>query len=271
MRRRNKVCTTVSLEKSHPETVKSAETAFDVLELLHERNGARLTDLADDLGIAKSTVHRHLATLEKRGYVTAEESVYRTSLRFLDFGERARTRERAYVLAGQKVNQLAEQTNERAQFIVEENGEGVYVHRATGSNAVETDTRIGKRVPLHASAAGLAILAHLPRSRVEEIVTRRGLPRLTTETITDREDLLEECERIRERGFSVNRHGYVMGLSSIGVSVHDRNDQPIGAFSVSGPSHRMKGDWFRTQLPDLILGATNELELKIAYSGASDV
>jgi len=98
------------------------------------------------------------------------------------------------------VEQLAEQTEERAQFIVEEHGRGVYLHTATGNHAVQVNSRLGRVKSLHNSASGKAILPQLPEERVEEIVDRWGLEASTENTITDYDELLAELELVRDRG-----------------------------------------------------------------------
>jgi len=92
---------------------------------------------------------------------------YRLSLRFLHLGQGVRTSRTAYQLVKEKVEWLADETGERSQFIVEEQGCGVYMFCELGTDGVQTDSEIGKRIPLHATAAGKAILctSGLPRRR----------------------------------------------------------------------------------------------------------
>lgn len=246
--------------------VKSMETAFRILELLVEDDGGRISGVASELGLAKSTVHRHLTTLEDLEYVVNEDGVYRPGLRFLQIGEQTRTRQNAYQLAETKVADLAEETEERSQFIVEEYGYGVYVFRDTGSRAVHTDSEIGKRIPIHATAAGKAILASLSDERVAEIIEQRGLDSLTQHTITSEQALMNDLQEIRERGYSINDQENTIGLRAIGVPVQYADGTTLGALSVSGPTHRFKGTLFEETLPNLMLGTANELELNIQYS-----
>jgi len=73
-------------------------------------------------------------------------------------------------------------------------------------------------------------------------------------------------ETIKERGFSVNDQENLEGLKAIGAPIPGTDERVIGALSVSGPTHRMKDEYFEVELPDLLLGVVNELELNIAYS-----
>ena len=247
------------------DTVESAETLFDIIEYISQRNGVTISDVAANLEYAKSTIHRHLTTLKRRGYVVEDDGYY-VGLRFLELGEQARNRRRAYQLIREKVDELAAETDERAQFIVEEHGEAVYVHRALGEHAVRTDPGIGKRIPLHATSAGKAILAAMPPANVSRIIEQTSFEEITNKTITDSDNLYAELEDIRECGYAFNREENLNGLHAVGASITGPDEDVIGALSVSGPSHRLIGEWFKEELTALLLGATNELELNISHS-----
>ncbi|WP_411965900.1 IclR family transcriptional regulator [Haloferax sp. YSMS24] len=247
--------------------IRSVGRTFDIIETIQTLGGARLSEIADELDIAKSTAHRHVATLLHREYLTREGDEFQLSLKFLDLGEYSRACHDEYHLVEPKVDELAAQTEERVQFLVEEHGYGVYVFRSRGSRAVRTDPGIGKRVPLHTTAAGKAILANYPEERVREIVELRGLDAVTDHTITQTDALYEELESIRERGYAVNNEENVDRLRAVGVPIRKQpGNRVLGALSVSGPTHRMKSEWFNEELPELLLGVANEIELNIAHA-----
>ncbi len=247
-------------------SVKSTRTTFRIIEALEANNGARLTDLADGLELAKSTVHQQLSALVELGYVTQEDKQYQLGLKFLNLGEHVRTRKEAYKLAEPLVEELANETGERAQFFAQEQGRAVYIHTKQGEHAVQADRRVGKQRYLHSSAGGKAILAQLPDDEVEAVIDRWGLPQETENTHRTREALFDDLADIRERGYSLNRAESISGLWSIGVPVMGPDGRPVGSFSISGPKHRMKGEPFHEEMVDLLLGTANELELNIAYS-----
>jgi DNA-binding IclR family transcriptional regulator len=246
-------------------TIRAIERTFRIAEFLGTHGPVGLSAIATGLELPKSTVYRHLQTLEGEGYVTDDEGNYALSLRFLDLGERARGRHSEYRLAAEKVGELADRTAERAQFMIEEHGRAVYVHQQMGANAVRADTYPGKRVPIHTSAAGLAILSHYPRRRIDAIVDRHGLEAMTPRSITDPETLHDRLQRTRERGYSINDQGVIEGLRAIGAPVIGSENTIIGGLSISGPINRVEGQRLDEELPSLLLGATNELELNITY------
>lgn len=240
--------------------------SIEVIDTLHELEGASLPELTEHLEMPKSTIHRHLSTLQDYRLVHVEDGEYYIGFRFLELGESTRNRKQAYQLAEEPVQTLAEETGERAQFVVEQQGRGVYLYIETGQHAVRTGLAVGHQVYLHSTAAGKVILSHLPEDRVDEILEEHGFPVMTEDTVTDRNELYSQLSEIRERGYAFNREENIKGLRAVSGPVTDENDDLIGVLSVSGPSHRLKGDWFKSELPDLVLGTANELELRIAYA-----
>lgn len=249
-------------------TVQSIQTMFDIVEFLKENGEGGVTETANELDIAKSTVHRYLSTLKQLGYAVKnpETDTYRLGLRFIGIGSHVQNAEQLYQMAQQKAEQLAEQTGERAQFIVEENGYGYYVHWESGEHAVRTGVREGKQIPLSSTAAGKAILAHLPRWRIEQIIDRRGLSQNTHESIASEDELYNRLEEIRERGYAYNTEEHIDGLYAIGAPIRRGDGTVLGALSVSGPTHRVKDRISNNEITTMLLGEVNELELNLEYS-----
>ncbi|ADJ16897.1 IclR family transcriptional regulator [Halalkalicoccus jeotgali] len=252
-------------ERGSDRTIQSLKTGFKIIELLRDQDGGYLTDVSTQLDIPKSTAYQYLDTLEEIGYLVKEDSKYELSLNFVSLGEYARTRKEAYTLAKPMVQQLADKTGERAQFLIEEHGRGIYLYTDQGSQGVQTDRWIGEQRYLHSSAGGKAILAYSETRRVKKIIDQIGLPAETQNTITESEKLFRELEEITERGYSINNEESIDGLRGIGVPVIGPDDMIFGAFSISGPIQRFSGDWFQEELPDLLLGTANELELRLKY------
>jgi len=245
--------------------IKTTDTVFEIIGYLAEHERGRVSEIAEECGLANSTVHRHLQTLHDLRYVIKEGETYHLGLKFLDLGISVRQRKPEYQMIAEKVTEIAEDTEERAQLIVEEHGEGVYIRIERGEHAVEFGHSEGMRLPLHTTAAGKSIMAQLPDERLEEILERNPLESATDSTITSETELRAELETIQERGYSFNKQEHISGLRAVAVPVTWPDNTVIGAISVSGPTHRMKEEWFEKELPDLLLGIANELELNIAY------
>lgn len=246
-------------------TVRATETSFRILDALRALDGAGVTELATHLELPKSTVHNHLQTLRRSEYVTREGSKYDVGLRFLQLGEYARDRRGIATIAPPEIDKLAEETREMANLLVEEHGRGVFLYRAKGADAVHMDTHAGKRVHLHTTGFGKAILAHLPDERVETILDRHGLPSVTPNTITDRDRLMDELEEVREQGYAYDDEERLEGLRCIAAPVVV-DGTVLGAVSVSGPKSRMTGEWYTDELPALTTSAANVIEINSTYA-----
>lgn len=246
--------------------VKTTETSFEIVDVLLEDGPATREEIERRLGMTTSTVHRHLATLREHGYVVEEDATYRLGFKFLTIGGYLRRQVQAYPMIKRKVDDLAEQTDERAQFIVREERERVYLYTEIGDNPVQTGAYPGRRGPIYASAAGKSIVATLPEARRERLLESFEFEEAGPNTITDVDALRENLAEIRERGYAFNREESTAGVHAIGAPVTGKDGGIVGAISISGPATRLKSRRLEEELPDLVLAATNELELHIAHS-----
>ncbi|MCT9098113.1 IclR family transcriptional regulator [Haloarchaeobius sp. HME9146] len=247
-------------------TLRTTETSLEVLETLREIGGARVTELAEEMGLAPSTMHAHLTTLKEKEYVVKSGDVYHLGLKFLSFGDYVANRKEAYRTAKSYTEQLANETECRAVFVVEENGRGVYLHTYSGKHAVWKYSTVGKRFNLHQTASGKALLSQLPESQVRVFADKWGLPAETENTITDVEALLDELAEIRETGIAFNEEEQLEGVKAVGVPVKGPDGRVVGAFSVASPANRVDEERFRSELPNILLGVANEFELEISLS-----
>ncbi|WP_101295945.1 IclR family transcriptional regulator [Halegenticoccus soli] len=247
-----------------PRRVKSDETLFAILKSLKESNGAGVTELAKQLNLAKSSIHRHLKTMEDHGFVVNEEGKYKIGLQFLNYGEYARNRYEVYQASKQQVEMLAAETGEMAWLIAHENGMVMYLYGAGGDTELNVDTIVGTWTYMHYNSGGKAILAHLPRPKVEEIVANRGLPAKTEQTITDSEDLFEELAEVRDRGFALNMGEDLEGIRAVGVPIIFEG-RVHGALSVAGPAHRLTKERCVNEISTQLLAAADDVELNLAY------
>lgn len=252
-------------EHASTKTVQASETTFELVETLKREGTMTTSELARALEMSKSTVHNHLATLEKHRYVTKnDEGRYRLGLAFFDLGEHARSNVQLYKAGVTVIDDLAAETGEKAQLMVEEHGKGYYVYRARGSNAVKT--RVGRKVDLHCTSAGKAALAFMPHEKVERIIEEHGLPKETNQTLTDANELFDTLEEVHERGIAYNDEERLKGLRAIGVPILDDDANLLGSVSVSGPTTRINGDRFRNDVPDLVQRSADEINIRSHYS-----
>jgi DNA-binding IclR family transcriptional regulator len=246
--------------------VETVERSVAIVDYLKAEGPATLAEVTDELDCAKSTVHRHLRTLEANSFLLEEDGEYRLGIRFLDYGVVARDRYTLFREAQPKVDDLAEETEEKIWCTVEEHGRSVHIYGARGKHSVRTHARVGHRNYLHQHAAGKAILANLPDARVTDIVETHGLPARTPHTITDPDELRAELDTVAERGYAFNFEESVEGLHAVGAPITDEDGTAIGAISISGPANRLDGTLLREDLPALLLGTVNEITINLAHA-----
>ncbi len=225
-------------ESDQPRTVKAVETSFRIVEALRHRRRAGVSELSSELDVPVSTTYVHLNTLRELGYVVKSGNDYRLSLRFLEHGGSVRQHLEYFGVVEDSVNRTAYLTGEIAGFAIEEQGQRVIISRSEGRGAIGDQIPIGEYTHLHWTSLGKAIMAHLPRDRVDEIVDEHGLPRGTPNTITDRAVLAEELATIRQTGYAIDNAERRRGIRGISVPVKDANEEIVGALGVAGPKQR---------------------------------
>lgn len=243
--------------------IKTAQTTITLLETLARAGKASLPELADSIGKPKSTVHDHLLSLEKLGYVVKDENTYRVSTRLLDLGESARRKMDIFPPAKEQVDALADQTGEHVALGIEENGQTVLLYISKGDNALNLGVSEGFQMAMPTNALGKAMLAYLSDDRIEEILEQHGLPKITDQTVTSRHELYDQLEQIREQGYATDIGERVDGVRAVAAPIVVEGI-PRGALAVSGPANRMTGDRFETELPSLVLQSTNVVEIQYA-------
>lgn len=255
------------MENESPTKVRAVEHTFTILEELVSRNGASLAELAAAVDLSKSTIHNHLATLEALGYVDRVDSEFQIGLRCLRLGGFARDSLSFFVPGRPVVDSIADQTDEFVALTTEHRFKSVHVYRAEGANALPSDSYLGVHLDLHCSASGKAMLAHMDEERVETYLEAENLHAWTENTITDRSALEEELSQIRQRGISFEEEERIQGLRAIAMPVLRREDgKPLCTLAIAGPASRLKGEMFRSELPDLLRRHAEMLEITVAYS-----
>jgi DNA-binding IclR family transcriptional regulator len=246
--------------------VGATEKTLRILEALRQLNGAGVTEIAEHLELSKGTIHNHLSTLSEHEYVVKDDSQYYLGMRFFELGEFTRRQTEIYEVAKPEIDELASDTGELANLMIEEHGQGIYIYIAHGEQAIKLDTHIGTRQYLHTSALGKALLANMPEERFEEIIEKHGLPSETPNTVTDREELVAKLDEIRERGVAFDGEERAEGIRCVAAPVTNNEGSLIGAVSVSGPSTRLKGDRFKQTIPEKVQDTATVIGLNASYS-----
>ncbi|ELY96503.1 IclR family transcriptional regulator [Natrialba chahannaoensis JCM 10990] len=253
-------------ERDGPRRIKSVCTAATVIDVIKQQQGGSLTDISQELELTKGTVHTYLQTLVDCGFVTRENGEYRLSFQFIALGEHVRNETDLYMAGHSEVDALAERTGEYAHLIGEERGRETVLYESRGEFAVAMDYHLRMRETpqhLHDTAAGKAILAHVPTDRRDEIIANQEFERQTANTITDAAELRETLADIRERGYAVNDEEEIRGMRAVGAPVLGPDETVVGAVSVTAPTSRLKDERFRTEMPEQVMETANLIEVNL--------
>lgn len=249
-------------ENGSKNRIKAAENTFNVVEALEKLDGATMSELANHLDMPKSTAHVYLNTLQDLGYAVKVDTEYRLSLRFLKHGGYTRHRLDLYQAAKTQIDELSNETGEVVDIGVEENGKRVLLYKSKGPEGVTQKPVTGEYTHMHMTAIGKALLASKPDEQVDEIIDMHGLPPSTQHTITDREELFEELETIRDQEYSIENQERREGIRAISVPIRDDDSRAIGAVSISGPISKLTDERISTDLLEPIRNAVNIIEIR---------
>jgi DNA-binding IclR family transcriptional regulator len=237
-------------------TVQSVDRAVSLLQALARRRSAGLTELATDVGIHKSTVFRLLATLEARGLVEqdGERGRYRLgqTVRWLAAGAAGGLDLTA--TARPVATDLAAEVGETVNVVVTDGHEVTTVDQVTGPAIVTSSDWVGRRGPLHATAAGKVFLAAMGPAELDRAVAA-DLPRYTEATITDAAALRADVAAVRRRGWAQVAEEHEVGLVVVAAPLQDATDAVVGALTVGGPSYRVNAETVPVLVEGLVAAA----------------
>jgi IclR family transcriptional regulator, acetate operon repressor len=220
--------------------VQSVGRAFEILEVIAAQGGElSLSEIAASVGLPAPSAHRLLRTLVTLGYLRQETSRrYALAPRLIRLGEAASKQFGAWgypVLTG-----LMEAIGESANMAILDGSTAIYVAQVAGKHSMRMFTEVGRRVPLHATGVGKALLTALPDDEILRLLDLAGMPRITPHTITDPAVMLQDVRASRIRGYSTDDGEQEVGVSCVAVPVP--NAPTPTAISISAPTPRMTPD-----------------------------
>ncbi len=228
------------VEMSDASTLSSLRNALRVLESFSVDDPEKgVTEIAQESGLGKSTVHRVLTTLEEAGYVRKDDSTrrYRLGLSVLSLSGVLISNLEIYREAQHLLEVFANRFDEAVHLAVLEDYHTVYISKIESTHPVRILTHLGRKNPIHCTSSGKVILAFQDDAMVEEVIAR-GLERFTPATVTDETRLRADLAEIHSLGYAISHGEMRAGVSSVAVPVWDYTRQVVGAVTVVGPTQR---------------------------------
>jgi IclR family transcriptional regulator, acetate operon repressor len=239
-------------------TLSTVRNAVRALAVLAEQGPLRLTPLAAQLGLGKSTAHLLLQTLAADGMVEVDpvSGAYRVGLRAFEIGATAIEQGGFGARLIGAMEELGRRCNESVSLGVLSAGSVLIVQRVESPEILRADIRPGTRMPLHASASGKVLLAAMPEREVRQFLPE-SLTASARKTHRDRGALLAELKQVRAQGFAGQSDEFVDGIAAVAAPVYAAGGKVLAALSIAGPAARFdEARWV-----DLLLPAAAEMSL----------
>jgi DNA-binding IclR family transcriptional regulator len=255
------------------EGLSSVNNAARLLKLFLSREPALgVSEIARRMGLAKSTAHRLLTTLSAEGLIEQDPATggYRLGIVMFELGEAVRVHLDLHTACAPVMASLREQTRESTQVGVLSGHEVVYVDRLESAYSLRLFTETGRRVPVHCTSSGKVLLAHLAPSELDRMLDAAPLTALTPHTVTDREALTAELDRIRGRGWSEAVQEREIGVASVAAPIRDAKGKVVAAISIGAPVARL-GAAQRRRLGPVIAEAGEAASRRLGWSPESAV
>jgi IclR family acetate operon transcriptional repressor len=230
-----------------------------------------VSDLAQRLSLHKSTVHRFVVNLEAAGLLERNRTTsrYRLGLRIFELGSQVLAQMNLWEEAPPFLEGLVRDTGETGHLAIFDGGEAIYIEKVEARRALRIPSAIGRGYPAHATSLGKALLAHQSPHVIEAVIAERGLARCASRTICEREQLLDELERVRQVGYAIDDEEYEEGLRCIGAPIVGHTGTVVAAIGIGGPVTRVTPDRVR-ELGQVVMEAAAGLSHRMGagQSGA---
>jgi DNA-binding IclR family transcriptional regulator len=249
--------------------VQSVDRALLVLETLAKLGKGGVTEIAEEVGVHKSTASRLIAALESRGYV---EQLYERGKYQLGIAVSRLASSRSGHLDLAKLSQnacdtLTAELGETTNVAILDENRAVNIVEAVSSAEIAAQTWVGRSCPAHATSTGKVLLAGL---NSDEVAKRLGttLDGFTENTIVTIKALQAELATARRLGWACSREELEIGLNAVAAPVHDSNGQITAALSVSGPAYRLKASQFN-EVAEKTIAAADSVSRQLGWTDST--
>lgn len=229
------------MENSNRNILRSVENTLSVLDLfgVHEELG--VSEVANLMGIGKSTAFRILTTLEVKKYLIKLPNMkYCLGIKLFSLGHIVKERHSLKAVATPYLKKLSEMTGETAHLVVwYDEQQVIFIDKYLSKSAISMKSFIGFIMPAHLTASGKVLLSGQTEDQLLDYAESVSYIQKTDYTIMNKEDLIKEINMIRENGYAIDREESEIGLICNAAPIIDHTGQTIGALSTSGPAHRM--------------------------------
>jgi IclR family pca regulon transcriptional regulator len=254
-----------------PRYSQSLERGLAILSCFTPEHPIRgIAEVADELGMRRSTTHRYMSTLVALGYLEQGAArKYRLGLRVTDLGMSALNSTALREHARPYLEELCRQSSYSVSLSVLDGPEIVYIDRVRsprrGHGNIDLDLGPGARLPAYCTAMGKLLLAYLPDEEQRSLLTEIKLARMGPNTLTSKTALRAELERVREEGFAVNDQELAPELYAIAAPVRSESHEVVAATSMSAHSSMISLEEMAEHLGPHLVATADRISARLGY------
>jgi DNA-binding IclR family transcriptional regulator len=247
--------------------LQSVSRALRAIELIADAGELGVTELGRRLGVHKATASRLAATLAQHGFLERDprSDRYRIGFRLVALAGAAMADLDLVRTAHPVVEDLAERTRETVNVGVLSGNEVIYLDQASGARSIVSVSWVGRRTPLHATAAGKILAAFADPEQRDRLLAGE-LPACTPRTIVDRRALVDQLDRVRRRGYAQTFEELEDGLNAVAAPIRGPDRRVVAALSVSGPAFRVRPEDV-ARLGRLLVDAATAISRRMGFVG----
>jgi DNA-binding IclR family transcriptional regulator len=245
---------------------KTLVKGLEVLEALAQSESSRgVSELARELGLTKSNVHRTLQTLCAAGYVRQNEAsgAYECTMKIPKIAAAILGRVDMKRVAEPFMQVLAGATQETVHLSILDDTDVFYVHKIDSPQPVRAYSEISGRAPAYCVATGKALLAFQDDAYLQRFGER--LRAHTPRTIATQVELRKELALIRQQGYAINRGEWREAVGGLAAPIFDAHRKPLAAIGISGPVERLRSPQLKSFTPE-VLRAAREISEALGYT-----
>jgi len=249
-------------------SVPAIQRTLDLIETMaSSHHELTITEANRKFKIPKSSVYAILQTLKSRGYVEKNaHDQYFLTLKLFSLGSSLIDTLDLRRVALPYLKELTEKSGITGHIAIRDNAYAVYIEKIEVLGAVRLTTRVGKRMPVHSTSIGKALIAHLPEKEIDSILAESGLPRLTRRTITVRREFKKELARVRAMGYAVSNEENEDGVRAVAAPIFDHDGRVIAAVNLGASSIQIKTEDFPA-LGKLVCSSATRMSKALGYRG----
>jgi DNA-binding IclR family transcriptional regulator len=258
--------TAAHLSAPKTQSVPTLAKALQIFEALAiSKRGKTLSQLSRTLGLPKSSAHSILLTFEREGYLERDDltGAFRVGSRLFKIANMALGGVSLREQASSHLRRLKDKTGLTVHMAIPENDEAVLIERIAPEGQLSISTWIGKRMGLHCTALGKALLANASDEDVTRLVRPRML-RHNDNTISSVNRLCREIENVRKLGYSLDDEEEELGIRCLGAPVFDQAGEVVAAISVAGDTRQIDGEKF-TAFVHLVKSTAQAISFQLGY------